>query len=905
VPRGFRDYIHDESVRRWGESAMEIRVLGLVEARDARGPIPLGGPKPVTLLALLAVHAGEVVPLDRIVDALWGERNPQNVRATVHTHVSALRRALGQDVIVRHGGGYQLEVSDVDLRAFAERAHAGCRDLAARRYAEAAASLGGALELWRGAALGGAAGEWADGERRRLADLRLAVREDHLDAVLAANLPCPPVPELQELAAAHPLRERLRAQRMLVLAGFGRQAEALACFEEGRALLADELGVDPGPVLHQAHQQVLAGAPVPAQLPPDIRDFTGRTTEIAAVADGLPLVVISGAPGTGKSALAVHVAHDVRALFPDGQLHASLRGPNPLVRFLRALGAAEIPDAEDERVALYRTLLANRRVLVVLDDATDERQVRPLLPGAGGCVITSRTRLTALEGARHVELGPFDEDAAVELLHKQAGNLDRQAALEIVRLCGHLPLAVRIAGARLAARPDRSPNRFAARLRTRPLDELKAGDLDVRERYGAAWAGLSERARTALRRIGWFGAPEFDAWLVTELAGADVTDELIRARLLDPLGDNGLRITGLVTAFGRERALAEDTAEALRDAAGRVGERWLDQPSEPDQTVHVVEKVSELGLVDVAVRLATSSSTAFAQDNNFNLWWRTHKAALTAAQQAGDLASQGVLLVGLGWLRTEQDRLDEAADCYEQAIAAYRELGDANQIAGIQLRLSRVFRERGDLEAALALVTRLEHTEQTAHERGKVLTELGRLPEALDALETAGQDPMVQRSRSIAHRAAGDLEQAERLAVQAHRELTGLMSAYAAQSLAKVRIRLGGQPEDLLRHAWSTCHSMQDGFGQGLALRTLGELELARERPEQACRYLELSVRWWEVLSLPLWRARSLRTLSAAFTALGRTGDADKAHAEAHAVFLRTGAREAAEEPLQTLRRIP
>lgn len=964
-------------------------MLGPVEVRSTTGSLPLGGSKPATLLAVLALAVGEVVSLDEIVEAVWGSRPPRNSRATVHTNVSALRKALATDVIVRRGGGYALDVppEQVDAHEFVRRAAQGRRALGAGRPAEAAAEFGAALALWRGTALGGATGDWADGERARLADLRLAVQEDRLEAALTAGLDLPPVAELTALVAEHPVRERLRAQVMLVLSGLGRQAEALACYQEGRRILADELGVDPGPEMREAHQRVLSGqtaverpaVAMPAQLPPDIADFTGREDELArlcrsladARGNAMPVVAISGQAGSGKSTLAVHAAHRLRERYPDGQLYASLRGAQEkrvdpaevVVRFLRALGVSEasLPRGEDEQVLLYRTLIAGRRVLVVLDDAADERQVRPLLPGSPSCacVLTSRARPSALEGVVHVELGTLGEKESLALLERIVG-AERVAAEpgqvgEILRLCGHLPLAVRIAGARLVSRTDWPLARLVTRLREqrRLLDELSIGDLEVRGSLALSYTGLPVSARAGVRRLGWFGVQDFEPWLVAALLhvavtdAEDVVDELVRAQLLDVAGGGRYRLHDLTRTFGWERAEAEDTGQELVDAVERVARGWLpvlgNTSALPDPqawfdaaqatVVHTVERTCELGLADVAVRLAvTVCASKYAADNRFTLWWRTHSVALEAARTAGDIAGQAELLAGLGWLRREQDRLDEAVDYYTQAMAKYDELGDADAITAIQVVLSEVLRESGALADALDLLSRalpnvadVRLMARAHHGRGKTLTELGRLPEAVGALERAREeyrqldDPrevaMVERSMSIAHRAADAFGVAERLAARALRTLREIgdrhMTAYAVQAWAKVRIRQGRPDEvhDSLQEALATCRGLQDGFGQALMLRTLGELELARHRPEDACHLLDLSLQWWDALSLPLWRARSLRDLARAYRMLDRAAESGRAEDEARTLFVRHGSREATEvnPPLsgsQNLRRI-
>ncbi len=774
--------------------------------------------------------------------------------------------------------------------------------------------------------------------------------------------------------------------------------------------------MDPGPELQKVYQQVLRGeftepeppAPEPTRpsppagppaaggpclLPPDVTDFTGREAEAARItAPHARLVAIAGKPGAGKSSLAVHVAHQLRPEFPDGQLYVDLRGARSqpvdpgevLGRFLRALGVADtdLPRGIDERIELYRTVSAGKRLLVVLDDAADERQVRPLLPSGDGCrcVITSRVRLGALDSVEHLGLEVLDDEACLGLLSRIMGadriDAERDQARTLVHLCGNLPLAVRIIGARLAARPDWRPSRLIPRLREQRkfLNELAIGDLEVRGSLALSYHGLGEREQGALRRLGWLGVPDFAAWLVSVLLSVpdddaeDIIEELVRAQLLDVVsstesGVTRYRLHDLIRVFGWERAESEEDHEKLRDAVRQSTEEWLrlvewasggtpmrvlrPTPSRPPTAeqqartdtlgdplewfdaeqaalVHVVERASELGLADPAIRLATAlCSSSFAVENHFHHWWRTHTAALEASRQAGDKSGEGLLLSGLGWLRSEQDRLDEAADYYAQALRAYAEVDDVHGKTVTRLMLSSVRREQGKLAEALQLLDEAlpalaglgdpRGLARAFHGRGMVLTELGRLTEALAELDRALDAyralpdehgvALVLRSIGIAHRAAGRLTEAERACsegLQILREVGDrLMIAYATQALAKVHIRLRNLPWDeihtTLKGALETCHLMQDGFGQALMLCTLGELELAWGVPEEARRYLELALTWCDALSLPLWRARNLRDLAAALEELGLAGEAEEKHREALAIFSEHGAREARE----------
>ncbi|MFI5584310.1 BTAD domain-containing putative transcriptional regulator [Amycolatopsis sp. NPDC051758] len=991
---------------------MEFHVLGQVEVAIAGRAVGLGGPKPRTLLALLAVHAGRVVPLEQVVDAIWGEEPPDQARAAVYTYVSTLRRALAgggePDVIARSGGGYRLAVDldQVDLHRFTHDLSAGRRARAAGEPGRAITLVRQALAVWRGPALGGTQGRWAENERVRLEELRVAALEERVDVELETGEGESLVPELTSAVAAHPLRERLRAQLMLALHQSGRRADALACYQDGRTTLLGELGLEPGPGLQAAHERVLRDEPgppagrsraaaqrVPSQLPFDIADFTGRAHEVAELArklaepaGGSRLCAVYGKPGSGKSTVAAHVAHRVREHFPDGQLYASLRGVQAvradpaevLAGFLRALGVPDrdIPVRLEERAQLYRTLLADRRILVVLDDAAGERQVRPLLPGGHTCaaLVTSRERLGAVGGAHHLHLPVLDEAEALELLSRVVGGPrvaeQPDAARELVRLCGNLPLAVRIAGARLAARPRWPVAKLAERLRAqhRILEELTLGDLEVRGSLALSYDDLGERERTALRRLGLLDVSSFGAWVAAPLLDCDgheaeeVVERLVDAQLLDvsTVDDGGAaryQIHDLTRAFARERGEAEESGDDVKAVNARAAECWLElvelaggraphvpagsgslirhlDPARVDEIltgpeawfdaeqtglVGVVERVSGLDLTDVATRLAAAlCSSVFAVRNLFGQWWRTHNAALAAARRTGDRIGEARLLSGLGWLRYEQDRFDESIAYHEQALAAYELGGDRHGQAMSRLDLSTVQCEYGQfaqarhsLELVLPELRELgeERAEvQALHGLGRVLTELGELAGALVAAEAAvagyadaSSRAVALRSVSLVHRAAGRLGEAARYSQEAVDLLRGvddpLMSAYAVQALAKVRIRQGRGDEvrEEMLACLATCHEMQDGFGQGLMLRTLGELELAAGRFPEARAHLERSVQWWDALLLPVWRARALRDLATTLDALGEAAGAEAAWTEAEGIFRLHGSREARE----------
>lgn len=507
---------------------MEFRVLGPVGVFHDGRCAWLGGRRERTLLATLLLAAGRVVPINRLIDVVWGDAPPATARRQVHSAVSVLRRVLG-DRLTTVDPGYlvTVEPGELDLEAFTAEAGAA-RAMAAEGHSAAAADrLRAALRRWRGPALGGVTGLAA--EAARLEEQRLAVLAERLDLDLLAGRHADLVGELSALVAEYPLAERFRAQLMLALYRCGRQAEALQVFREVRRVLAEDLGLEPRGELRRLERAVLVADPAldlpewayrdaqharserrtrstetpdtpgggcrPCMLPADLADFTGRTECLATLTAALTaalreaptgsgrvvaVAAVTGPAGVGKTALAVTAAHRLRTVFDDGQLYVDLHGPGAaavepaevLGRFLRALGVAApaIPEGLDERAELYRQRLAGRRVLVVLDNAGHETQVAALLPGSPTCgvLVTSRARLGGLAGAWLVDLEPFEPAESLRLLSRVIGAArvaaEPVAAAELAALCGQLPLAVRIAAARLAARPHWPVSELAARL---------------------------------------------------------------------------------------------------------------------------------------------------------------------------------------------------------------------------------------------------------------------------------------------------------------------------------------------------------------------------------------------------------------------------------------------------------
>ncbi|WP_243742447.1 AfsR/SARP family transcriptional regulator [Actinorugispora endophytica] len=478
-------------------------MLGPLRASVDGRPVALGGRRARTALALLLLEPGRVVPVPRFVDALWEERPPASARTQVAIVVSGLRRAFREagaagDPIETVGSGYLLRPREarVDACAAAGLVARGRAAAVARRPGDAADALRAALSLWRGPVLCGLDSDAVTAGARRWEELRLAAAEELAEAEFALGRHREHIEALSSLVAEDPFQERFRALLMTALARAGRRADALAVYAEGHRVLSRELGVVPGRELRGAHEAILRDAPParerraagprvpavrPGQLPQAVSAFTGRAAELAAL-DGLlerderdrhlPVCVISGGAGVGKSGLALHWAHRAADRFPDGQLFADLHGGGPrpmaagvvLGRFLHALGVprGEVPTSLEERAALYRSVLRDRRVLVLLDDAASERQALPLLPGSHRCcvVVTARTSLSGLaarSGALVVRLAALNPAESADLLRRVAGTarlpVEPAAVARLGEACGGLPMALRSAVVRLQGEP--------------------------------------------------------------------------------------------------------------------------------------------------------------------------------------------------------------------------------------------------------------------------------------------------------------------------------------------------------------------------------------------------------------------------------------------------------------------
>lgn len=704
---------------------LRFTVLGPVRVWRGSELLPSGSPQQRALLAALLLREGRTATANELIDAFWGEDPPSQALATIRTYASRLRKTLGQDALVSESGGYAIRVGrgalDLtlaqDLAAEAEKARvAGDR-------CQARTLINKVLGLWDGEALASVPGPYADNQRTRLEEWRLQLTETRLDLDLEVGCHAEAVSELTALTAAHPLRERLRELLMVALYRSGRQAEALAVYADTRRLLAEELGVDPRPELGRLQQRILqadeelarpadepapAPAPLrPAQLPATVPDFTGRSafvTELGgrlATAEGSVMAVsaVAGIGGVGKTTLAVHVAHQARPHFPDGQLYVDLQGAGAraaepetvLGSFLRALGTADsaIPDTLDERAALYRSTLDGRRVLVLLDNAHDAAQIRPLLPGTPGCaaLVTSRVRMVDLAGAHLVDLDVMSPEEALQLFTRIVGaervGAEREAALDVVAACGFLPLAIRIAASRLAARRTWTVSVLAAKLadERRRLDELQAGDLAVKATFELGYGQLEPAQARAFRLLGLADGPDISLAAAAALldrdphAAEDLLEALVDTSLVESAAPGRYRYHDLVRLYARACAERDEVAAARESALSRLLDFYLATAA----GVYALERPGD--------RLADHreptqySGLSFADRHTAQDWLYTEANSLLACVRQTSDAGAVRRAVDLLWATKDLAESGANAKQYEAAAVAMRDLARSSDDA--------------------------------------------------------------------------------------------------------------------------------------------------------------------------------------------------------------------------------
>ncbi|EOD68485.1 AfsR/SARP family transcriptional regulator [Amycolatopsis vancoresmycina] len=774
-------------------TSLTIRVLGPLEVTAAGRVIALGGPKPRLLLAALALQPNVVVSTDVLVEVLWPESAPRSAAANIRTYVHSLRRRFAEihpdlgERISSRASGYLLtaEPGELDHLTFTALAGEAQEALDGGEAETALKLMDRADALWRGEVLEGLPHDHSWGATvARLAELRLSVQEQRLRARIGLGRSGEAIAELRGLVTEHPLREELWAQLIVALRAAGRTGDAVEAYESAERVLRDELDAEPGARLRELRATLVpetAAVPRPAdvapvcQLPLDLPDFTGRDALIHDVVtllqkradSGTPaVVVLSGAPGVGKSAVAVRVAHAVRDEFPDGQLHVDLAGTSSsprapmsvLAELLRTLGIpdAGLPRELAERSALLRSRLAGRRMCVVLDDAGSAAQVRPLLPGAGACavLVTSRLRLPGLAGAQPVDVDLLPEAEAARLLEGIVGAervaAEPESAAAILRQCGHLPLAIRVAGAKLTHRPGWTLRLLADRLgdERRRLDELRVGDLAVRASVTLSYDLLPMSAATAFRGLGLLGPVQFPAWAVAAVLGRrdaeDVLDVLVDGHLVELVGSDSAgqpryRLHDLLRVYAVELAERSDAAKTragLRrvlegylglalEAARRMPLHFfgmycddeLPRPAVPSDvlpedpaewfaaerrsTVAAVSLAAQQGFDDLAWQLASALTPYFDLRGPQDDWHSTHLIALAAARRAGSVRAEAIVQRNLGQYLLYQDEYAESRVAFEESRKLFDSLGDAQGVGVALTGLSTILRIEGDDALAL------------------------------------------------------------------------------------------------------------------------------------------------------------------------------------------------------------
>jgi DNA-binding SARP family transcriptional activator len=783
-----------------------FRILGPVEVRVAGQRIDPGHARQRSVLAVLILDLCRAVSAELLIDRVWGEDPPASVRNVLYGYVARLRALIADaedpgTSLTRHQSGYllQAEPEHVDICCFrrlvAEASAAGQDDQ------RAATLLYDALKLWHGPALAGLSSPWLDGMRHRLETERVAAMLDLNDIRLRQGQHYALATELAEQVAASPVDERLTGQLMLALYRSGRQAEALRCFERTRLYLADELGADPGPQLQRLHQRILiadpalekeipprltvsgAGQVAPRQLPAAVSHFVGRAPELAEltalldrsdeqVPRAIVISAIGGTAGVGKTALAVRWAHQVAGCFPDGQLYANLRGYDPAGaparpanvarRFLNALGVpdSQIPSDPDSWEGLYRSALASKRVLIVLDNARDAAQVRPLLPGSPDCfvLVTSRNQLTSLaaaEGAHMLTVDLLSEPDAYELVARRLdhGRVrdEPEAVVELIELCARLPIAVSIAAARAAAHPAFPLSGLVGELRdtSSRLDVLDAGDpgSSIRAVFSWSYQNLSGTAARMFRLLSVHAGPDISIAAAASLAG--VARDRARRAVGELTGSHLLaeHVHGRFTFHDLLRVYASDQARIADGDAGRTAavHRLLDHYL---HTGYAISRLLDptLGTVDLAppqpgtrpeapadyeqawawaetehqVLLAVASYAAAAGFETYawqilralepffyrrGLWHEfasAQRTALDAAERTGDMAGQAHMHRGLGRGYALLGSFAEGQAHLARAIAGFRKFGNRTDEARAHIHMGMALRSEGRYGEALS-----------------------------------------------------------------------------------------------------------------------------------------------------------------------------------------------------------
>ena len=963
---------------------LEFCLLGPVVVRcgDATLPVPRGRQRGV--LAVLLLNAGRVVSVSEIAETLWGPAPPPSATVTVRNYVKRLRRVLGdadQARIITRSPGYMIQVDPGELdvtrfEALLDHARNAARDGA---WAAAAEHAREGLALWRGQPLADVESQaLALGEIPRLAELRLQTAELRFEAELGLGRPGEVIAELERMAAAHPLREHLHALLMLALYRDGRQAEALAAYQHARRVLVAELGAEPGAELRELQRQILTtgrgrpgpgpgrrplgdpgtardrpGLVVPRELPAPVPQFVGRAAELASLTgmleqasaqrpQTLVISAIAGMAGVGKTALALQWAHQVADRFPDGQLYVNLRGYDPgrprqaaaaLAGFLRSLGVAEqeIPAEAAERAARYRSLLAGRRTLIIIDNAADAAQVRPLLPGSPSCVavVTSRDALAGLvarDGAARLDLGLLPSADAVGLLRALIGervDAEPEATATLAACCARLPLALRVAAERAAASPGVSLADVTSELADQQerLDRLDAaGDRLTAVRAVFSWSvrHLDDQTARAFRLLGLHPGADFNAYAAAALTDTTlqqarrILHRLACAHLIQPAGADRYGLHDLLRAYAADQAAAQDGDPERRAALTRLFDHYLTAAAhaasalfraDPDQPVlgqpagpvppvtspaaalawldahratlvAVAAQAADQGWPGHAIGLATTIFR-YLDVGHFSDAAAMHGHARRAAARAGDRAAEATALTMLGAAEAAQGRLGQATGHLKQALALCRADGDrtgearALSTLGLAIYCQGRYQQSADYHhQALAIYL-------AAGDRAGEASERHRLG-VVELRQGRHEQAAEQLRRSLALFRAGGFPSGE---------------AHVLGNLGELELQQGRyrQAASHLHRSLGLGRETGNRLSQARALAGLGLCELGQGRHRQAIGHLRQSLALHRQAGNSSGQAEALNGLGEAFLAASQASQASARHAAALALAIQCG----------------
>ncbi|HXW44649.1 MAG TPA: BTAD domain-containing putative transcriptional regulator [Streptosporangiaceae bacterium] len=976
-----------------------VSLLGPVEVSVSGQPVHVSQPRQRALLALLALSANRVVTAEVLIDGLWAEQQSRPRERNLHAHVSQLRKLLRElepdaasPRVTTRMPGYQLTLhaTELDLTQFAALVARGRQAARGGQPALAEEAFGHALALWRGHALADVvalSGRLAD-QAAYLEEQRLAVQEDRAEARLAGGRHVELTAELAALVDQHPLRERLRGQLMRALYQSGRQAEALARYQEGRTVLRTELGVNPGQELQDLHRRILRADPalapptmspalahtplapprrdaapdataavltdihdqpagtdrptlplVPRQLPVGVRHFAGRECELAqlngllkraAARDAVVIAAIGGSGGVGKTTLAVHWAHTVADQFPDGQLHVNLRGYDPggtpvspaeaVREFLAALGvpATQLPNAPEAQVTLYQSLLAGRRILILLDNARDAAQVRPLLPTAPGClaIITSRSALPGLAPAHEiipVPLGVASHAEAEAMLAARLGQervaAEPEAVAGIIELCARLPLALAITAARAATNQSIPLAALGAEMTSEQdrLDALDLGDPVTSLRAVFSWSTgqLSEPAARMFRLLALHPGPDATGPASASLTGITRADaqrlltELVNAGLLAEHSPGRFAFHDLLRVFAAEQAAVAETAASRRAATARCLDHYLysarhagaqifgpglplpELPPLPDKQVvpeypqasreavpwfeaeHQVliaaaTFADSIGLDAHAWQIPCTMTQYFRAVARARDWEMLNRIALAAAGRLGDEDALGRVRFSIGTYQRISGAFDEAITEFDQSMACFRATGDELSQAAVHMGIS------------MAHVSR-----RPTLPEGQVDAD------ARAALAHA-------RAALAIYRRTGEITGQERALKDLSEHYLALGELLTAQECCREAIRL----------------SIETGHraGEAEARATMGRISYGLERYDKAIEYYLQFLGIWSEAGIPIRPANILEDLGDAYLAAGNIGAARAVWREV--IDIGQQLRQASEEPSWRIERV-